>query len=316
MNNVIGLGTAAIGRPQYINLRQEGAPTLSLAAFRQQGIAVLNAAYDQGVRYFDTAPGYGMAEQLLIEWVQKKQDADIEVATKWGYTYVANFDPNASQHEVKEHSLAKLKEQWAQSQQLLPWLTTYQIHSATLATGVLENAAVLRRLAELKTKHQLHIGLTTTGADQLEVLKRSLEVEVDGIPLFDAFQVTYNIFDQSLAALAETFSSSGKRLIIKEALANGRTFPNDSYPHYQKAYALLSSLAHKYEVGVDAVALRFCVDSLPAYKVLSGAANVMHLTANLQTLTFELESPEMAALQAMAIAPENYWQERKKLSWN
>ena len=63
----------------------------------------------------------------------------IEIATKWGYTYTANFDANATVHEVKEHSLSKLNEQWNFSKQLLPYLKVYQIHSATLETGVLEN---------------------------------------------------------------------------------------------------------------------------------------------------------------------------------
>ena len=108
----IGLGTAAIGRPQYINIRSQEAKTFSLDAFKEKGIQVLESAYEQGIRYFDTAPGYGMAEQLLIDWVKEKDDPTIEVATKWGYAYVANFDPNAVVHEVKDHSLEQLIKQW------------------------------------------------------------------------------------------------------------------------------------------------------------------------------------------------------------
>jgi aryl-alcohol dehydrogenase-like predicted oxidoreductase len=312
----IALGTAAIGRPQYINIRQENTPEFSLDAFRQKGLSVLNAAYDHGVRYFDTAPGYGMAEQLVLDWVLEKQDPSIEVATKWGYTYTANFDPKATQHEVKEHSLAKLNEQWEQSQQLLPWLTTYQIHSATFETGVLENQAILQRLAELKSTHHLLIGLTTSGSNQGEVLKKSMDIEVDGTPLFDVFQVTYNVFDQSLADLAHQFFAEKKRLIIKEALANGRIFPNNSYPHYQKAYQLLNELALKYEVGVDAIALRFCIDSIPVFKVLSGASNNHHLLDNLKANEVKLEENDLAALKGFAISTEAYWKERKQLGWN
>ena len=108
---IIGFGTAAIGRPQYINIRHAKVEEFSLAAFKEKGFAMLDSAYENGILYFDTAPGYGMAEQLLIDWVKQKNDPTIEVATKWGYTYVANFDPAATTHEVKEHSLAKLNEQ-------------------------------------------------------------------------------------------------------------------------------------------------------------------------------------------------------------
>ena len=98
----IGLGTAAIGRPQYINVRSggENAP-FSLDRFRAEGMAMLEAAWEQGVRYYDTAPGYGLAEDLMIDWTRGAPGRPLEVATKWGYTYVANFDPAATQHEVK-----------------------------------------------------------------------------------------------------------------------------------------------------------------------------------------------------------------------
>ncbi len=139
----IGLGTAAIGRPQYININQENKDPFSLSTFKENGVKMLDYAYDAGIRYYDTAPGYGLAEQLLIDWVIEKNDSSIIAATKWGYTYVANFDPKATMHEVKEHSLKKLNEQWKVSKQLLPFLKYYQIHSATFESGVLENDAVL-----------------------------------------------------------------------------------------------------------------------------------------------------------------------------
>ena len=317
ISNLIGLGTAAIGRPSYINIKKNGdASDLSLNDFRKRGLAVLEAAYQNGIRYFDTAPGYGMAEQMLMDWVCEKEDESIEIATKWGYTYVANFDPNAREHELKEHSLAKLNEQWAVSKTLLPYLTSYQIHSATFETGVLKNEAVLNRLAELKSEFGILIGITTTGANQAEVLKVALDVEVGGEELFDLFQVTYNIFDQSLAKLAKMASERNKRLIIKEALANGRVFPNEKYVHYAPAYQLIRKLAQKYEVGIDGIALRFCMDSIPVYRVLSGVANEEHLLDNLKVADFKLKQEDMEALKELAINPTIYWKERKKLGWN
>ena len=198
----LGLGTAALGRPQYINVRQENYDNSNIEEFRKQSFKVLEEAYQLGIRYFDTAPGYGLAEELLLEWLQTKDDATIKVATKWGYTYTANFDVNAKVHEVKEHSLAKLKEQWTFSKQLLPYFKVYQIHSATLETGVLENKAVLEQLAFLKKEHNIKIGLTTTGTNQVEVIKKGLNVVVNGNQLFDVFQVTYNFLDQSLLEIS------------------------------------------------------------------------------------------------------------------
>ena len=314
--NFIGLGTAAIGRPQYINIKREDKAPFSLAEFKQKGIEMLDIAYDAGIRYYDTAPGYGLAEQLLIDWVTKKNDPSIIVATKWGYTYVAKFDPNAKIHEVKEHSLKKLNEQWSVSKKLLPYLNYYQIHSATLESGVLENDAVLERLFQLKEENIIKVGLTTTGSNQSEVLKKAMDVHFKGARLFEVFQCTYNVLDQSIYELGRQIIASGNQLVIKEALANGRLFPNTDYPAYTPLYNELESLSNKYGVGVDAVILHFCSAKLKGTIVLSGAHKPAYLEQNLKATDFELRPQEIESLAKFKTDPKLYWEERKKLTWD
>ena len=312
----LGLGTAALGRPQYINVRTENCDNSNLSEFKKQSFNVLEEAYNLGIRYFDTAPGYGLAEELLLEWLQTKKDNSIEVATKWGYTYTANFDTNATVHEIKEHSLAKLKEQWTFSKQLLPYLKVYQIHSATLETGVLENTQVLEHLAFLKKEHNLKIGLTTTGTNQVEVIRKALNILVDNESIFDVFQVTYNFLDQSLQEISEELINKNKSIVIKEALANGRVFKNENYPNYNKMYTTLENLAKKHNVGVDAISLKYCEQTIPGSIVLSGASNSNQLKENLKINTFSLSNNEIEILNALKISPEAYWKERKQLTWN
>lgn len=316
-SSAVGLGMAAIGRPQYINISQgnDTAP-FSLKNFKAKGTAMLDYAYDLGIRYFDTAPGYGLAEQLLIDWVTKKNDPNITVATKWGYTYVADFDPNAKLHEVKEHSLKKLDEQWDVSKKLLPYLKYYQIHSATFESGVLENEAVLERLLELKKEHNIKVGLTTTGNNQSEVLQKAMEVHFKGEQLFEVFQCTYNILDQSIYGLGRKILADKKQLVIKEALANGRLFPNVAYPEYELLYKKLETLSKKYGVGVDAIALQFCSARLEGAIVLSGANKPEYLRQNLMATNFELSTQEIAESARFKIAPKVYWDEREQLTWN
>ena len=313
---MLGLGTAALGRPQYINIRKDKNSHSDLASFKQESFKVLEEAYQLGIRYFDTAPGYGLAEDLLLEWLQTKQDPSLQIATKWGYTYVANFDAKAKVHEVKEHSIAKLKEQWQVSKAFLPHLKIYQIHSATLETGVLNNAEVLQQLAFLKKEHGLHIGITTTGSNQLEVLKKAIDVSVEGEPLFDGFQITYNILDQSLESIANTLEKQNKKIIIKEAVANGRIFRNSNYSHYTALYDALETLAAKYQVGVDAIALKFCQQNIKNSLVLSGASTVAQLKQNLQAAKITLSEEEINLLKSFKTDPNYYWQERKELAWN
>ena len=109
----IGLGLAALGRPEYINVRDGNIPNKSMEAFMENAFSVFNFAYKHGIRYFDTAPSYGKGEQFLTNWNSKYQHKDVTLSTKWGYTYVADWKLGISgAHEVKEHSLDKLMEQW------------------------------------------------------------------------------------------------------------------------------------------------------------------------------------------------------------
>ncbi len=314
----LGFGMAAIGRPQYINIKQQQQQQqpVDLRSFRRKGLEVLNYAYKAGISYFDTAPGYGFAEELLMEWIASLEDPQLEIATKWGYTYTANFDPRARQHEVKEHSIDKLNQQWEYSKKLLPHLSTYQIHSATLESGVLGNLPVLHRMAELKQQYGLKIGLTTSGEHQLEIIRKALEIEVEGDTLFDVFQVTYNILEQDVAAIFDSQSARNKRFIIKEALANGRIFPNKHYVNYKPLYNQLIKLAKKYHTGIDAIALRFCIDSLNPFLVLSGASEVQHLQENMETAGFKLTHGELQSLNQFRVSSAKYWNERKGLTWN
>jgi aryl-alcohol dehydrogenase-like predicted oxidoreductase len=279
------------------------------------GTKVIQKAYDIGIRYFDTAPGYGTAEEMISEWLALQNDPNIEVATKWGYTYTADFNPDALIHEVKDHGLAKLNEQLSNSKKLLPYLSTYQVHSATFESGILKNREVIKQLASIKEQYNLRIGITTSGPNQNEVILAASEVMFDQEFLFDTFQVTYNLFDQRLREILPLFKTSNLRLIIKEAMANGRIFRNPDYPHYEKNYQICEELARKYQVGVDAIALRFVIDSIRPYAVLSGAKTAWQLKENIKALTFSLTTDEIEQLHALHVNPVDYWNERKNLSW-
>jgi aryl-alcohol dehydrogenase-like predicted oxidoreductase len=313
----IGLGLAALGRPEYINIRDGNTPSKSQEAFRENAFSVLNFAYKKGIRYFDTAPSYGKGEAFLINWNSIYQHKDVSLSTKWGYTYVADWELGFNgAHEVKEHSLDKLLEQWGISKKLLPALKIYQVHSATFESGVLENNDVLKQLSELKKRTGLQIGITTSGLNQSEIIEAALNIKIDNVYLFDSFQVTYNILEQSTEAILKHLLQLKKTVIIKEALANGRIFKNEKFPHYQKLYSVLDSLAKKHQVGTDAIALRFVMDNLEPTYLLSGASSNEQLEQNMKSQNFKLDKGELKVLKSFMTVSQEYWEERSKLSWN
>src|SRR5207237_9062373 len=119
----VGFGMAAVGRPGYINLGRDedlGAQR-SVEAMERRAHDVLDAAYEAGVRYFDAARSYGLAEAFLASWLHERElppDA-VTVGSKWGYTYVGNWRVDAPVHEVKDHSIATLRRQVAEDMELL-----------------------------------------------------------------------------------------------------------------------------------------------------------------------------------------------------
>ncbi len=313
----IGLGLAALGRPEYINIREDNAIDKSEEAFKNNAFSVLDEAYRLGVRYFDTAPSYGKGEAFLEAWNATNKHPDVVLGTKWGYTYVANWELGYNgQHEVKEHSIEKLLEQWQVSKKMLSKLKYYQVHSATFESGILDNEAVLNQLYNIKKETGLQIGITTSGANQKEVIAEGLRVKVQGELLFDSYQVTYNIFEQSTFSVLNDALQHGKKVIVKEALANGRVFQNEKFHHNQASYKKMQQLSEKYHVGIDAVALRFVMDSFQPTYVLSGASNISQLQQNLKALTFKLTEQELYFLKTLKVPAESYWKERSLLSWN
>lgn len=313
----IGLGLAALGRPDYINIRPEQNIDKSIESFKANALKVLDESYSLGIRDFDVAPSYGLGEQFLQNWNDSRNHKDVHLSTKFGYTYVANWEVGFSgKHEIKEHSIEKLNAQWDVSKALLPNLKIYQIHSATLDSGVLTNDAVLSRLNDLKQEHQLKIGMSSSGTEQVKIIKEALKVTFDGEDLFDSYQVTFNIFEQSTFEILKQLLAKGKTIIIKEALANGRIFKNDTFPAYKSAYDYLETLSKKYNVNADAIAIRFIMDSLEPTLILSGASSTNQLQQNLKALNFKLDADEILKLKSFTVDPQGYWQERSDLSWN
>jgi aryl-alcohol dehydrogenase-like predicted oxidoreductase len=291
----IGLGLAAVGRPGYLTLGRDHdiGTDRSVEALERRSHEVLSAAYDTGIRYFDAARSYGYAERFLASWLRQRElpTEAVTVGSKWGYTYVGDWRVDARVHEVKDHSLSALRRQIEESRALLGgYLDLYQIHSATLESGVLEDHAVLSELTALRAGG-LVIGLSVSGPRQAEVIRRAMAVSVDGVNPFQSVQATWNLLEPSAGpALAEAHAA-GWGVIIKEALANGRLASQDRI-------AIAATLANPW---VDVV--------------LSGAVTVEQVRSNVMAATMQLAPDQLTEVAKLAEPADQYWKERSQLAW-
>lgn len=315
----MGLGLAALGRPGYINLGHgdDLAGRRAVDQLEAHAHAVLDAAWDAGICYFDVARSYGRGEAFLGRWLQHRDLAteEVTVGSKWGYTYTADWQVDADVHEVKDHSRATFERQWPETRAALgDQLDLYQIHSATLETGVLDDADVHAALAELKAEG-VAVGLTLSGPRQAETLEKALGVTVDGAPLFDTVQATWNVLECAAGDALAAAHADGRGVIVKEALANGRLTPRNETSDFADRYAVLKAEARRLDTTVDALALAAALHQPWADVVLSGAARIDHLHANVAALDVAFDAEAAAALAALAEPADVYWQTRDELAW-
>ncbi|MFF2427814.1 aldo/keto reductase [Streptomyces mirabilis] len=308
----IGLGLAAVGRPGYINLGRDHdlGEDRSVETLRARTHELLDAAYAQGVRYFDAARSYGRSEEFLADWLKSRPDVDdVVIGSKWGYTYTADWTTDAEQHEVKDHTLATYERQRAETAALLgDRLDLYQIHSVTPDSPALTDKELHAKLAEAAAQG-LSIGFSTSGPAQADAIRAALAVTVDGEPLFRTVQSTYNVLETSAApALAEAHDA-GLTVIVKEGMANGRLAA-------EHAPDAVRAIAEETGLGADAVALALILRQPWAGVVLSGAATSAQLASNLHAAVVDLAEDQLTRLAALAEDPDVYWERRGQLPWH
>jgi aryl-alcohol dehydrogenase-like predicted oxidoreductase len=241
---------------------------------------VLDAAYEAGIRDFDAARSYGRAEEFLGEWLRSRRPPDVTVSSKWGYVYTAGWGVDTQPPEVKHHDVDTFRRQLAETrEQLGDWLALYQIHSATPDSGVLADDAVLTAMQD----SGVAIGVSVSGVSQPETIDRAVEVGI-----FSAVQATWNLHERAAAPALARAHAAGLKVMVKEALANGRLAARD-------AEALAAALAQPW-----------------ADVVLSGAASVETLRSNLRAR----ELPPPGELADLIEDSEAYWALRSSLPWN
>jgi aryl-alcohol dehydrogenase-like predicted oxidoreductase len=302
----IGLGLAALGRPAYINLGHgDDVADPSVDAMERAAHAVLDAAYEEGVRWIDAARSYGRAEAFLASWLASRglgRD-DLVVSSKWGYRYTAGWRVDAREHEVKDLSAEHLMTQWRETRELLgERLSVYQIHSATIESGVLDDAAVRRELDVLRGEG-VRIGLTVTGAEQAATIERALEIGG-----FDTVQATWNLHERSAEHALARAQAAGLQVLVKEGLANGRLAGHE-------APATLTDAALARGTSTDAIALAAALARPWAHVVLSGATTVDQLESNLAARAAAWDDELERELAGLVEEPAAYWDTRAGLPW-
>lgn len=306
MTATFGLGLAALGRPGYMTVgHSDDLPDATEQGMRRAAFETFDEAWRLGVRHFDAARSYGLAESFLATWLAARGHRDAVVSSKWGYRYTASWQRVTDVHEVKDHSFTHLESQLAESRALLgSWLQIYQLHSFTPDSPALDDARVLDRLEQLRDEG-VELGVSVSGPRQAELIEKVASARRNGARLFGWVQATWNLLERSAAPALTAAHDAGLRVIIKEALANGRLSPRGDVPP-------LLAEATRRGTTADALSLAIALAQPFADVVLSGAATPLQLRQNLSARELRVGPDELAEL---ALTAETYWRERATLKW-
>ncbi|MCX5504041.1 aldo/keto reductase [Streptomyces sp. NBC_00053] len=267
----LGYGTAQLTGPGYWGPRGE----------REDAVAVLRAAVEQGVTLFDTADNYGpgLAEELVAEALHPYRDG-LVIATKGGVVRTS---------DTAWHIAGRPEQLRAMCEASLRRLRTdridlYQLHRLDPDVPMADQ---LGTLDELRQEGKIrHIGLDTLTADQLEQA-----LSLTGIA---SVQNRFNLLDRSSDAVLKVCEAHGLALLPWFPLANGALTGD--------AAAALAGIADRHGATRGQIALAWLLHRSPVLCPTPGTGSTVHLTENLGAREIRLSAEDLSSLEALAPA--------------
>jgi aryl-alcohol dehydrogenase-like predicted oxidoreductase len=153
---------------------------------RDEAVAAVRAALDQGITFFDTAQayGFGQSEALLAEALRVDIDRDdVVIATKGGLRRVEDgIERDSSPEFIREGVEESLRHLGVEA------IDLYQLHWPDPATPFEDTA---RALLELRDEGKLrHVGASNFSVPEMEELSRAIPVET--------LQPPYSLFNRGI----------------------------------------------------------------------------------------------------------------------
>ena len=306
--SVVGLGCNNLGRPGTATLEQAGTD------------AVVHAALDAGITFFDVADVYGsepgVSEERLGRALGARRD-EVVIGTKFGMDMAGahgqDFDARGSRRYIVlavEASLRRLG---------TDWIDLYQFHTPDPATPVEETLRALDDLVRAgKVRYVGHSNRTGWQIAQAEYVAREL-----GVERFVSAQNHYNLLDRRaelevLPAAAEF----GLGVLPYFPLANGLLtgkYSQGSAPEgsrlshvrqHMVADADLDQLAafgaFARERGITEVqaAIGWLAAQGPVSSVIAGATRPEQIAENAKAADWIASAADLAELDALFPGPE------------
>ena len=218
-------------------------------------LSFLQAAYDSGIRFFDTAPSYGLSEQrlgLFLKSLTAEQCKEVRVATKFGEHWDAE-----KQTGYVDHSLDALKRSFDRSQKLLGEIAVLQLHKTT--PELLTNPDVIQAFEYAQSHGVSKIGVSVSDVESAAAAITDRRLGV--------IQLPYNQASAQFEHYVAVARDSDKELLINRPFQMGSVTSEVQTPEEKQATMI--------------EAFRFILQEDFNGVILSGTSNPEHLRENI-----------------------------------
>jgi len=292
---VIGLGGAVLTHQSFAD-----------------GVDTVRHAYKQGIRYFDTSPGYcdNRSQPVIGEGLAGIEDEELMIATKVGYfTDPADYrSPDAIRRQIEDNLRLLQRDRvdvlqvheanmtcWWEDGADSPWIRLKDEDEYTFA-----GAPVLQVLRQAKEEGLCrYIGITGNVAHQMSRVLRDVEV--------DTFLVAFSYDLIVRDATREGFALAAEKdvaLILGAIFYGGRLVqvheewlqdsPEWMTPALRERFARLYALQRECAIPLPQLSLRYVMGREGVSLILIGAKNPAEIE---ESIAAALDGPLPAELQ-------------------
>lgn len=282
-----------------LNVSEIGLGTMSLSTDPNEAARVIDAAFDAGIRFFDTADLYdGGRNEEVVGQALKEKRSDIVLATKVGnkmnpdgHSWV--WDPS------KEHIINGVKDSLHRLG--IDYIDLYQLHGGTIEDPYEETIEAFEQL-----KKEGIIRAYGISSIRPNVVDRFIENSA-----IDSVMMQYSLLDRRAELLFPLIGKSGTSVITRGSVAKGlltkelekRRKEVDSYvgfddPALQEALDIIEAI-HE---DTQALATRFILEEPTVASALIGARTEEQLKEAIRAYEASQSDDVQQAVRYLSIA--------------
>jgi aryl-alcohol dehydrogenase-like predicted oxidoreductase len=249
------LGTVQFGLAYGIN-NLKGKPD------KETVFEILSYAYQNGIRYLDTAELYGDAHDLIGEFHKTNPSKKFQIITKFPHDFEESLD-----HKISTYL----------SQLNVERLNAILFHSFD---SYLNHREQIGDMVKFKSKKFKYLGVSVYTNEEMNEVIEDINIDI--------IQTPFNLFDNLnlKGKLLQKAKAKNKIILTRSAFLQGLFFMKKDNPNavrikLEKEWNAINAIAQKSLISIGSIALNYCLVQPNIDGVLIGVDSLDQLKENI-----------------------------------